>query len=83
MHVCTIACVPYSAGHRCFSVSAATGPYKGIEFCVQCRRLSLTTRLTGKRKALDRLKDAPDPRAKAPELHQKIQDASKGIAKLV
>ena len=50
---------------------------------MQCRRLSLTTRLTGKRKALDRLKDAPDPRAKAPELHKTIQDTSKGIAKLV
>ncbi|KAA6420293.1 MAG: structural maintenance of chromosomes 5 [Trebouxia sp. A1-2] len=47
------------------------------------RRLSLTTRLTVKRKVLDRLKDAPDPRAKAPELHQKIQDTSQGIAKLM
>ncbi|KAL0040483.1 hypothetical protein WJX77_008439 [Trebouxia sp. C0004] len=50
---------------------------------LNARRLSLTTRLTGKRKVLDRLKDAPDPRAKAPELHQKIQDTSKAIAKLM
>ena len=76
--------------HYCFchiqlatNISAATAPRKGIESCMQCRRLSLTTRLTGKRKALDRLKDAPDPRAMAPELHQKIQDTSKGIAKVV
>lgn len=83
MPVCTTACVPYSTGHQCFCSSAATGQNEGSEPCVQCRRLSLTTRLTGKRKVLDRLKDAPDPRAKAPELHQKIQDTSQGIAKLV